>query len=543
MILRIITLFHKLWQDFRFFIFIKFYKKRDVQIDISKFEELREILKGFKGFEGLREKIEIKGDVPDLFYKKVFYNFLKPKYFKNVDVREIKEIERDDFFYFKFLKGVLKEDEIKDFIFKKMGKFKFPEGFLWRDGLELSILILRVGLFFSNIDMDEGMKDFFYLLGKSVERHLSLFGSKNNHFIGELSSLFLFYYVLKDERKLNKFSKKIEMEFKNQFSYEGISFEGINYQIQDLEWLFLYIFIQRARGKKLGEEFKNLILKSHNFLENYFLIRHDISFGDNDDGNILSPPFTIYGRYQFLKHLYSRINFEAKEEFLPLKSGYFIGSFGDFFIILKCGDLELKPRNVHSHADNGSFILFYREKPILVDSGTFCYRCSRELRNYFRSVGAHNVFILEGNYFLLKYPFGIKKFLKGEINEVKYFKDFCEVSFSLFLNKGIKVTRSIKISEKSVSIKNMVKGVKGRKKCYRFYNFLKDIKINGNSSWIDVNLGNLRFKFHIRSGNPKLIKGNSYFSDRFFEKFNKSAIYIEDEIGEGEVIEDILEVM
>ncbi len=543
--IKIITIFYKIWQDITFLIYIFLVKLKllkSKKIDISIFEELSEYLKGFKDFDGFEKKIKLQRfDYPIFFKKALFFNIFKIKKEKITDIRKIKELEREDFFYLNFLEGALKNGDLEKFIQKKIDNFPFPEGYIWRDGLELSIWFLRFGLFLSNLkDKKDNYLEYLFFLGKSIGKNLSLFASKNNHYIGELSALFLFYTLLDEKKKIEKLRILIEKEFIRQFSEDGICLEGVNYQIEDLEWIFIYLFVQNRRNVKVGEDFKNVVLRAINFLDNYFSIPHNISIGDSDDGNILSPPFTIYGRYRFLKFLYSLFG-EVEIKCLPLKSGYFIGNFKDFFIILKCGDIELKPDYTHSHADNGSFIIFYKSKPILVDSGTYCYRCERELRDYFRGSGAHNMFLLEGNHFFMERFFGFKKYLKGEINRVNYFCDFLEIELTLFLDGGKKIKRILDFYKNGFKIRNFVEGLKGESKCFRFYNFSRELFLSGSGNRYVVDLGTHRLNLIFQTGEVILKKGEegkSYFSYRFFEKFDKPAIEIRDIIRDGEIITD-----
>lgn len=69
-------------------------------------------------------------------------------------------------------------------------------------------------------------------------------------------------------------------------------------------------------------------------------------------------------------------------------AGYFKLEDKNFMVIFDVGEIAPKYISGHSHCDTLSFELFYKDQPILVNSGTYQYQT--ELRHYFRSTAANN---------------------------------------------------------------------------------------------------------------------------------------------------------
>jgi hypothetical protein len=79
--------------------------------------------------------------------------------------------------------------------------------------------------------------------------------------------------------------------------------------------------------------------------------------------------------------------------------GYFVMRDGwsdtDNFLVVDCGDVGALT-GAHGHSDALSIELAIHGKTLLVDSGTFTYHQSRDLRDYFRSSAAHNTLTVDG---------------------------------------------------------------------------------------------------------------------------------------------------
>lgn len=67
----------------------------------------------------------------------------------------------------------------------------------------------------------------------------------------------------------------------------------------------------------------------------------------------------------------------------------------DNTMLIDCGPVGALSGG-HGHADTLSMIASAHGKPLLVDSGTYTYHESKELRDYFRSSTAHNTLVVDG---------------------------------------------------------------------------------------------------------------------------------------------------
>ena len=66
----------------------------------------------------------------------------------------------------------------------------------------------------------------------------------------------------------------------------------------------------------------------------------------------------------------------------------------DNYLLVDCGEVGALSGG-HGHADTLAIELAVQGKTVLVDSGTYTYHESRELRNYFRSTTAHNTLVID----------------------------------------------------------------------------------------------------------------------------------------------------
>ena len=66
----------------------------------------------------------------------------------------------------------------------------------------------------------------------------------------------------------------------------------------------------------------------------------------------------------------------------------------DNYFLIDCGNVGALTGG-HGHADTLSFEMATGGRTLLVDAGTYTYHESEELRNYFRSTGAHNALTID----------------------------------------------------------------------------------------------------------------------------------------------------
>jgi len=124
-------------------------------------------------------------------------------------------------------------------------------------------------------------------------------------------------------------------------------------------------------------------------------------FGDDDSGRVLAVDFaSTLGRAQILLRLAAVVfgaPFKRATESARLKSGWWIRRAGDFTLALEFGGVGLEGLGGHAHNDDLSITLEWRNRPVIVDPGSFLYTSDPEARNQFRSTKSHNTLIMDGN--------------------------------------------------------------------------------------------------------------------------------------------------
>ncbi|MBM4325676.1 MAG: heparinase [Deltaproteobacteria bacterium] len=76
--------------------------------------------------------------------------------------------------------------------------------------------------------------------------------------------------------------------------------------------------------------------------------------------------------------------------------GLYVYKSNRLYLAVRCGGQGHDGRGGHAHNDQLSIELAIDGVPILIDSGTYCYTCSLERRNLFRSTAMHNTLSIPG---------------------------------------------------------------------------------------------------------------------------------------------------
>lgn len=72
------------------------------------------------------------------------------------------------------------------------------------------------------------------------------------------------------------------------------------------------------------------------------------------------------------------------------KFGLYVIQSTEYSLFVRCGDIGQKGKGGHSHNDQLSVTLNVHGEDVFVDPGVFCYTCSEDERNKYRSVHLHN---------------------------------------------------------------------------------------------------------------------------------------------------------
>jgi hypothetical protein len=117
-------------------------------------------------------------------------------------------------------------------------------------------------------------------------------------------------------------------------------------------------------------------------------------FGDDDSGRVLAvDSASPLGRAEILLRLASSLldeSFTTSAQSTRADSGWWIKRSGDFAVAMEFGGVGLGGLGGHAHNDDLSICLEWRNRPVIVDPGTFLYTSDPGARNRFRSTGYHN---------------------------------------------------------------------------------------------------------------------------------------------------------
>lgn len=285
---------------------------------------------------------------------------------------------------------------------------------------------------------------FLYLHGRHIEKYLSTYYSPNTHLTGEALGLYYLGTQLSFFNRASHWRKLGEDillgELDRQILDDGVYFEQTTwYQRYTADFYTHFLILKTLCGdggtnEKTAEKFETKLQALLDFL--MYATRPDGStpiIGDDDGGRMLplanSKPDDFRGSLAIGATLFERGDykfvagavseelvwllglegvqaFETQRAHIPNKNsvrfengGYFIMRDGwaktDNFLLVDCGEVGALSGG-HGHADTLSIDLAIQGKKLLVDSGTYSYHESKEIRDYFRSTAAHNALTIDG---------------------------------------------------------------------------------------------------------------------------------------------------
>jgi hypothetical protein len=283
---------------------------------------------------------------------------------------------------------------------------------------------------------------YLYVQGKHLEKYLSTYYSPNTHLTGEALGL---YYLgtqlsfLERSTHWRKLGEDILLnEIDRQVHEDGVYFEQSTcYQRYTADFYMHFLILHKLSGDQLKkDQTDKLYLKTQRLLDYLmYITRPDGTtpqIGDDDGGRCLPMTSTgvtnfqgalalgstFFGRkdYKFIVKSPSQevlwlFGVDGMKKFATLSShqpvetskaftegGYYIMRDGwtdtDNYMVVDGGEVGAF-KGGHGHADSLSFELAVGGRTLLVDSGTYTYHKSKELRDLFRSSGAHNTLTID----------------------------------------------------------------------------------------------------------------------------------------------------
>jgi hypothetical protein len=283
---------------------------------------------------------------------------------------------------------------------------------------------------------------YLYLHGRHLEKYLSTYYSPNTHLTGE--ALGLYYLgsqleILDRAKQWRALGEEILFaELDRQIYEDGVYFEQTTwYQRYTADFythfLILKTFDTDDTDRKLQKKLETKIQLLHDFL--MYATQPDGTtpvVGDDDGGRSLplsatgssdfrgslSTAAIIFGRGDY-KYVAGGLreetlwllggegvkSFESVPSFEPRRTSKFFADGGYFamrdgwaatdnYLLVDCGKIG-SLNGGHGHADALAVELAVGGKTLLVDSGTYTYHESDEMRDYFRTTIAHNTLMID----------------------------------------------------------------------------------------------------------------------------------------------------
>lgn len=346
---------------------------------------------------------------------------------RNFDPKDFWEIARG----WQWLPAIIKAkkvnntQEVINKIIFWLDKNHYPNGLAWAVGLDVAIRAINLFIIYQITQEKSLLKylhEHFLYLKKMI--YYSRRTIRNNHYLGELTSLAILSYFFND-KNAEKLKKLLEIEIDRQFYSDGVNFEqSIRYHKFSLEFVLLakyFLGIEKEQILERGAKFLLAVKKPDNtwpsvgdddlgcvfrlndnpLSEDYFdILSLCTLFTKNNEllinNNYLSSAARFFSKNtkEILKNASNQKN--PQKTFLFPEGGFFIHRTGwgknDSYFLIKFG-----PHKWHAHADLFHIELSIGGIPIFVDSGTFRYNNVREERKYFRSTAAHNSLEFNGS--------------------------------------------------------------------------------------------------------------------------------------------------
>ncbi len=292
---------------------------------------------------------------------------------------------RYNFFYFNFINN---KNNNKNYIFGFIKNFFLTssniKGF-W-DPYPTSIRLINLIKFMSknNINDDELTKiiSLHYINIKNNLEYRLL----GNHLLTNLIAINIFFSVYKfTNQKRDYYKKRLLLEIDNQLNddYEHIENTPMYQGILIEQLLDLQNFNKSYQNKKLNFDF--LIRNMLHAYKNYHTSKDEIFFFNDTNNNSLKAKTLIEYFNKVYEKKYSVKNILSKN-FWKLKTRH-------ISIMTKCCGPTPVFNPGHSHADNLSFEMVYKNQKIFVNPGIFSYTGINRLKS--RQTKNHNTLVLE----------------------------------------------------------------------------------------------------------------------------------------------------
>jgi hypothetical protein len=321
----------------------------------------------------------------------------------------------------------------------------FGAGVNWMNQKETAIRLINIAAafsFFMNsplIDRDviNGLRHSALLYASYLENNLEYSSRRDSRYLAGILGIAVTGFILQNhpygKRNIGFAFPKFEQEIRHQIYADGVSYEqSVPYHSTILEMFYLAKILYEKNGFRFSEGYNERLKKM--FLAQSAYLRKDNSvpiIGDIISSRILAykgsaepidfsytlpvgaylfnEPKLRYYSYPNLSELLFLFGPGAVEKYKQVKiespdfrsiglslGGHFILRDFNMHLFIEAGDVGKHGGGAPGHDDTFSFDLFYKDKKIIVDSGTYSYFNDKQLRNKLRSVRHHNTAYIDG---------------------------------------------------------------------------------------------------------------------------------------------------
>lgn len=354
--------------------------------------------------------------------------------------------------YFDFL---LQEDISKDQGLHLINEFIKKKSNL-KDGLEPYPISLRginwIKFLSVNKVKDHSVDTFLYQdyqrLLDNLEYHILA-----NHLLENGFSLLFAGYYFNDDKIYNKAKEIIIEELNEEILEDGAHFElSPMYHKIILSKLLDCINLIDSNNSYNDEKFKLLLEKKAVFMLGFL---NAISFKNNSIPLFNDAAYAIAPENADLFNYASELR--IKPSIVELKNSGYRKMIGDEFeFIIDVGAIGPSYQPGHAHADTFSFCLNYKDKPIIVDTGTSTYNIGKR-RSIERSTISHNTVTYNGLNSSEVWD-GFRVAERANVTILEEDSNIIMAEHDGFKKEGVKHERTFSHVKNSIKIKDKLKG-------------------------------------------------------------------------------------
>lgn len=239
--------------------------------------------------------------------------------------------------------------------------------------------------------------------GQSIWRRLEARVINSNHYLANLLGLTVVGSIFPEDAAARGWVRFARDEFPRALLEQtradgGLNEASLRYHVFVTEMAILF---RLATGTPLPDAAETRLRQMCQIVADFQDATGDVfPFGDDDGGRVLAVDHASpLGRAEVLLGLAASVlgeSYKPRVQSVCPDSGWWMRRAGDFTVALDFGGVGLHGLGGHAHNDDFSVCLEWRNRPVIIDPGTFLYTSDPEARNRFRSTGYHNTLQVDG---------------------------------------------------------------------------------------------------------------------------------------------------